>query len=88
MCRDLVAKVLNMFKLEFYAIFPQNIREPMAGVLRNCRTTVGSTLMRVSLSCRREIWANLQCDNFATLVQMSQDCPATVLSEHMIKTCP
>ena len=68
MCRELVAKVLNMFKLEFLAIFPQNIREPMARVLRDCRTTVGSTLMRVSRSCRREIWANLQRDNFATLV--------------------
>ena len=79
MC-ELVAKVLNMFKREFYATPPpakkkkkkkKKNREPVASVLRDCHTTVGSTFMQVSRFCRREIWANLQRVTFATLVRMS-----------------
>ena len=68
--RELVAKVLNMFK-NWMRIFSQNISQ-------DCRATVvrrshdgRATFVRMSRTCRREILANLQCEIFATLVRMS-----------------
>ena len=73
-----------MFKREFYAIPPhpppppppqkKNIHEPVARVLRDCRTTVGSSwLVRRSCKCRDPIAAKFGqiCDTFATLVRVS-----------------
>ena len=34
--------------------------------------------MRVSRTCRREFLANLQCENFATLVRVSYECRTIV----------
>ena len=72
MCRKLVG--LNMFK-NIIRFFVKNIGKPVARLSNDNRTT----FVRVSGTCRREILANLQCDNFATLVRMSFDSHATVL---------
>ena len=41
-----------------------------------------TTFMRVTRTCRREILANLQCENVATLVRLSYDSRAIVLRKH------
>ena len=75
--RELVAKVLNMFKNWMRIFFPKYF----ARLSRDCR----ATFVRMSRTCRREILANLQCKIFATLVRMScvsHDGRATVLRQH------
>ena len=68
--RELVAKVLNMFKNWMRIFFPTYF----ARLSRDGRTT----FVRMSRTCRREILANLQCEIFATLVRMSCECRTTV----------
>ena len=72
--RELVAKVLNMFKKLMRIFSPKYF----ARLSRDCRTT----FMRVSPTCRREILSNLQCKIFMTLVRMSHDSHPTVLRKH------
>ena len=71
--RELVAKVLNMFKKLMRIFFAKNISQ-------DCRATVlrrscdgRATFVRVSQTCRREILANLRCEIFATLARRSRD---------------
>ena len=79
--RELVAKVLNMFKNWMRIFFPKYF----ARLSRDCRATVvrrscdgRATFVRMSRTCRREILANLQCEIFATLLRMSCECRTTV----------
>ena len=72
--RELVAKVLNMFKNWMRIFFPKYF----ARLSRDCR----ATFVRMSRTCRREILANLQCEIFATLIRMSCECRTTVLRQH------
>ena len=64
-------------------IISQNINMTILPLLLNffakiCR----KTLVRVSEACCRELLANLQCENFATLVQLLYKCHATVLRKN------
>ena len=68
--RELVAKVLNMFKNWMRIFFPIYF----ARLSRDGR----ATFVRMSRTCRREMLANLQCEIFATLVRMSCECRTTV----------
>ena len=75
--REMVAKVLNMFKNWMRIFFPKYF----ARLSRDCRATVArsrATFVRMSRTCRLEILANLQCEIFATLVRMSCECRTTV----------
>ena len=76
--RELVAKVLNMFK-KFMRIFSTKY---FARLSRNCHATV----IRLSCECRESVAAkfrrNLQCEIFATFVRMSYNSRATVLRKH------
>ena len=74
MCRELVAKVFNMFK-NFMRIF---LPKYFARLSCNGR----ATFLRVARTCRLKILANLQCEIFATLVRMSCKCRTTVLRKH------
>ena len=75
--RELVAKVLNMFKNWMQFFFPKYF----ARLSRNCR----ATFVRMLRTCRREILANLQCKIFMTLVRMSCEAKNSRLSGKKIK---
>ena len=72
--RELVTKVLNMFKNWMRFFFPKIFRKTVARLSCDGR----ATFVRMSRTCRREILANLQCKIFATLVRMSCECRTTV----------
>ena len=74
MCRELVAKFLNMFKTFYANFFAKILRKTVARLSCDGR----ATFVRVSRTCRREILANLHSEIFATLVRMSCECRTTV----------
>ena len=64
--RELVAKVLNMFK-NFLRFFRQNMFKTFATSSCECRKHVAA-----------KFWRSLQCKNFATLVRLSYECRTIV----------
>ena len=73
--RELVANVLNMFKkLSGFFFSPKYV------VRLSCNSL--TTFVLVSRTCCREILANSQCENLATLVQMSYNSRTTVFRKH------
>ena len=72
--RELVTKVLNMFKNFMRFFFGKIFRKTVARLSCDGR----ATFVRVSHTFRREILANLPCKIFATLVRMSCECRTTV----------
>ena len=90
--RELVAKVLNMFKnfmrifsTKYFARLSRECRATVARVSRDGRATFvrvsrdgRATFVRVSRTCRRKYLAKLQCKIFATFVRMSCECRTTV----------
>ena len=73
LCRELVAKFLNMFK-NFMQIFSPKY---FARLSRDG----GERFVRVSRTCRRKILTNLHCKIFATLVRMSCECRIMVVRQ-------
>ena len=80
--RELVAKVLNMFKILskfFRQIISQDCRASV--VRRSCDGR--ATFVRVSRTCRLEILANLQCK----FSRHSYECRASVKCDSLETTC-
>ena len=68
MCRELVAEVLNIFNILCDFFSRQNIGKPIAGLLRDCRTTVIRHHVTV-VNLSRQNFGKLR-KIFATLLQM------------------
>ena len=80
-CREVVAKVLNMFENFMRILSPKYFARPSRDSRAKCEGR--ATFVRVSRTCRCEILANdLRCQIFATLVPVSYDGRATVLRKH------
>ena len=77
MCCELVANWSRRFK-NFMRFFFS--KKHVARLSRDCRATV----VRRSCECRREILANLLCENFATLVRLSHEC-RTILARQSLR---
>ena len=83
--RDCNANLVTELLHDFHAcvaqvsqIFAKNIQEPVTRLSHDSRTT----FLRASGTFCHKILANLQCDNFATLVRMLYDSHTTVLRNH------
>ena len=101
MC-ELVAKVLNMFKREFYAIPPPSPPPPPQKKKKKYSRTRGKCVARLSYDYRFDVHASVAilsprnfgkfttrhfCDTCTNVVRQSRDSLEKAC-EHMMKTCP